>query len=399
MELTLGAHVRNASRELKIYAAATLFLGVSFSMFDSIFNNYLDDSFAMTGFMRSFLELPRELPGLLVVVYSALFWFLCSRRLGALALVLSAAGALLIGFVSNSYWLMVIWLFIYSSGQHILMPLTSTIGMELAKENHIGRRLGQLNALRNLAAIIGSFFILVGFRSLGLTFQQTFVLVAVGLLAAALMMFSMRTTPTQPSATYFKLHRAYSLYYVLSVLFGLRKQLFITFAPWVLVTIFNEPTQLLATLFMIGGIVGIAFQPLLGWAIDRLGERVVLVAEAVILIGVCFFYGFSRQLFPEQIAFLITCACFLLDQMLFSVGMARSTYMKKIARDPGDVQPALTAGVSIDHIFSISAALLGGLIWSKFGYQYVFLLGMAVAVVNVFAALRVRIPEKSLPTT
>ncbi len=157
-----------------------------------------------------------------------------------------------------------------------------------------------------------------------------------------------------------KLHREYRLYYLLSVLYGSRKQLFITFAPWVLVTIFNQPTQTMATLITIGGIIGILFQPLLGWMIDRFGERFVLVAEAVLLVVVCFGYGFSKSIFPEGIAFLMVCCFYLTDQVLMSVGMARSTYMKKIALQPGDVQPALTAGVTIDHIFSISIALLGG---------------------------------------
>ena len=76
-----------------------------------------------------------------------------------------------------------------------------------------------------------------------------------------------------------------------------------------------------------------------------------------------------------------------------SVGIARSTYMKKIALDPGDVQPALTAAVTIDHIFSITVALLGGLIWNFFGFQYVFLMGVFIASINFFTALRVRVPK------
>jgi predicted MFS family arabinose efflux permease len=166
-----------------------------------------------------------------------------------------------------------------------------------------------------------------------------------------------------------------------------------TFGPWVLVTIFNQPTQTIATLLTIGGVIGILFQPLLGRAIDRLGERAVLASEAVLLSLVCFGYGFAKFIFPEGIAFLITCICFLLDQMSMSFGMARSTYMRKIAHRPADVQPALTVSVTIDHIFSISIALLGGVIWSTFGYQYVFLLGMFIAFINFFFALQVRIPQ------
>ena len=80
-----------------------------------------------------------------------------------------------------------------------------------------------------------------------------------------------------------------------------------------------------------------------------------------------------------------------------SVNMARATYMRKIARTPEDVQPALTAAVSIDHIFSISVAVLGGIIWNQFGYQYVFLFGMAIALVNFFAASRIKMPEPGSP--
>jgi hypothetical protein len=80
--------------------------------------------------------------------------------------------------------------------------------------------------------------------------------------------------------------------------------------------------------------------------------------------------------------------------MLMSVGMARSMYMKKIARQPVDIQPALTAGVTIDHIFSIAVALLGGVIWNAFGFQYVFLLGVFIALVNLLVALQVRVPKR-----
>jgi len=82
--------------------------------------------------------------------------------------------------------------------------------------------------------------------------------------------------------------------------------------------------------------------------------------------------------------------------MVSSVSMARSTYMKKIAKQPQDVQPALTASVTIDHVFSISAALLGGLIWDRFGFQYVFLFGVGIALLNLVTALRVKVPEKGL---
>jgi predicted MFS family arabinose efflux permease len=387
--------IRRISRELALFAIATFSMGIAYSLFDSVFNNFLNENFTLSGFTRSFLELPRELPGFLVVFVSALFWFLCSRRLGALAMLLGMVGALLIGFASSSYMLMVVWLFIYSMGQHLFMPIAASIGMELAREGQAGQRLGQLNAVRTVAAISGSALVFLGFKYFGMTFQNTFALTALGLGIAALLMFSMKRAEVQPPSLYLKLRKEYRLYYFLAVLYGSRKQLFITFAPWVLITIYNQPTQTIATLITIGGLIGILFQPLLGWAVDHLGERFILAGEAVMLIFVCFGYGFAKNIFPLDTAFLIACVCYLLDQMLMSVGIARSTYIKKIALDPADVQPALTVSVTIDHIFSIAVALLGGLIWNRFGFQYVFLMGVFIAVINFFTALQVRVPTRT----
>lgn len=390
--MTYLRRLQQTPRELVLFTAASMVMGISYSIIDSTFNNFLNERFSLTGFQRSFMEFPRELPGFLVVFISALLWFLCSRRLGGFAMLLSAVGAVLIGFLSPNYGIMVFWLFLYSMGQHLYMPLAATIGMELAEEGKTGQRLGQLNAVRNMAAILGSFLVFVGFRFLNFRFEVTFALAAVGFLITSALLFSMKRGRPQPAGLFLKMRKPYTLYYVLAVLYGSRKQLFITFAPWVLVTIFKQPTQLLATLMTIGGVIGILFQPLLGWMIDHFGEKLVLASEAVLLVFVCFGYGFARSVFPETTAFFVVCACYLLDQILMSVGMARSTYMKKIALDPEDIQPALTVSVTIDHIFSIAVALLGGLIWNAFGFQYVFLMGAGIAVVNFFTALRIRLP-------
>jgi MFS family permease len=389
------SRIKQSSRELLLFAAAALVLGMAFSMVDATFNNFLNEKFALTGFQRSFLEFPRELPGFLVVFVSAALWFFCSRRLGAVAMIFGAVGALMIGFASSSYGIMIIWLFIYSMGNHLFMPIASTIGMELAHEGQDGRRLGQLNSIRNFSVIMGSFVVALGFKYLGFTFQHTFAIAAVLLGVAAVLLFMMKPEPVIERRGFLQLHKEYRLFYILNVLSGARKQLFITFAPWVLVSVLKQPTQIMATLFTIGGLIGILFQPLLGWAIDKFGERTVLASEAVILVFVCLGYGFANFIFPTDTAFLVVCACFLIDQMIFSVSMARATYMKKIALQPDHIQPALTAAVTIDHVFSITAALVGGVVWNAFGFQYVFLLGMVIAIINFFTALQVKLPNRS----
>src|SRR5512137_1712305 len=190
--MTLNDRVSKMPRELKLFAATSLVMGISFSIYNATFNNFINARFSLTGFQRSFLEFPRELPGFLVVFVSALLWFLCSRRLGAFALVLGVAGTLLIGFISSTYAVMTICLFIYSLGMHLFIPVSSSIGMELAHAGQTGRRLGQLNSIRNFAAVLGSFLVFLGFRFLGFHFEHSFILTAIGLGLAALLMFLMK---------------------------------------------------------------------------------------------------------------------------------------------------------------------------------------------------------------
>ncbi|MFA6471195.1 MAG: MFS transporter, partial [Candidatus Latescibacterota bacterium] len=111
------------------------------------------------------------------------------------------------------------------------------------------------------------------------------------------------------------------------------------------------------------------------------------------LIFVCMGYGFSRNLFSPKTAFYVAGVCFIADQLLMSVNMARATYLKKIARHPSHITPTLTMAITLDHIFSISIALMGGLIWAKWGYQTVFLCGAGIAVLNLVSAAFIKIPE------
>jgi predicted MFS family arabinose efflux permease len=386
-------------RELKIFIAASFIMGIAYAVMDSVFNNFLSERFALTGFQRSFLELPREFPGFLVLFVSALLWFLCSRRIGALSMIMGAVSTILIGFLSPTYTIMVAWLFIYSLGQHLFIPAGSAIGIDLAKEGKVGRRLGQLNSVRNLSAVLGALVTFFGFKFLHFTFHTAFVISALAFAAAAVLMFTMKQEKTQLPKMFFKLRKEYSLYYILAVLYGSRKQLFLTFGPWVLVSVFHQPTQTIAILLFIGGCIGIVFQPILGYAIDRLGERTILIWEAILLVFVCLGYGFSKSILTEFTAFLVVCVCFLLDQMLMSVNMARTTYIRKIVRHPDHLQSALTSSVSIDHIFSISIALISGVLWNRLGFQYVFLMGAFIALANFIAALFIRIPVAAKPST
>lgn len=393
-DIILLQPLKNHKKELLLFIAGIALIGFGESIVNSTLNNFLNDTYKISSIQRTLLEFPRELPGFLVAFISAALFFLRSRRLAVLAGLLGSMGLLLMAFFPTTFSIFFIWIFFFSAGQHLLLPLTSSIGMELAHSGQDGKRLGQVNSIRNFATIIGSFFILLGFKYLHLNYMASFIIAAFVYLASAIFFYLMDPGKSHPPALRLKLHKEYKLYYWLAVLFGTRKQIFLTFAPWVLVTVFHKPITVIATLLTIGGIAGIAFQPLLGKAIDKLGEKTVLILEAVLLIFVCFGYGFAKDIFSENVAFITVSILFVVDQLLMSVNMARATYLKKIAIHPDHITPTLTMSVTIDHIFSISVAILGGLLWMKVGFQYVFLFGSFIAILNFISALQIRIPKK-----
>jgi len=225
-------------------------------------------------------------------------------------------------------------------------------------------------------------------------YRTTFLIAAVGALAAAWFVSRLRPVETKEGRRpRFVWKRRYSLFYLLNVFSGARKQVFMTFGPWVLVQVFGEPPQTIAKLWIVASAIGIFFQPQLGRLIDRVGERVVLIGGSLALMGVCLGYGFAEEM-PIANPVRLVYICYVLDHLLFATGIARATYLDKIAESREDIHPSLSLGVTIDHAVSMSIPALGGLVWMVYGYPYVFLGATAIAVMNMIAAAFIRVPPR-----
>jgi hypothetical protein len=72
------------------------------------------------------------------------------------------------------------------------------------------------------------------------------------------------------------------------------------------------------------------------------------------------------------------------------VEMARSTYVKKIAITPEDVTPTLSAGTSFDHVIAMTVPFVGGILWTSFGYKYVFIVAAFIACINLFLSTKIK---------
>ena len=389
--------IKLQERDFILFLLVGVFLGIAQSIDGSTLNNFLKERFDMMILQRSALEIPRELPGFLVFIVIGFLYALGDIRIAVIANICAAVGMLLLGIIPPVFSIALLCIFVYSSGQHIYMPLSNTIAMSFASDNRLGRKLGQVSAANTAALVVSSGLLWLLFQFTKVSFAITFTIGAAAFVAAAILLGMMNPNRTAKLNTRFVFRKEYRLFYWLSVLYGARKQIFITFGPWVLVDVFKQKVTTMTILFFIISVLNIAFRPFTGYLIDKIGEIFVLGSEAFILFIVCLGYTFATDILPLNGAIVLISICYITDQLFSSASMARATYLRKIAIKDEDVSPTLSLGISIDHIMSMFLPVMGGFVWygsGSSGYKYVFLGGAVVAVLNFFSTRFVKIPEK-----
>jgi MFS family permease len=386
---------QGAERDFFLFLISGVFLGITLSVDGSTLANYLKEYIGMQIIQRSALEFPRELPGLLVVlIIGALSFLGGDLRISVAANLLAAVGMFTLGILPSQSLYVVLVIFVYSMGIHIFMPLSGSIGMSYAKPGETGRILGRLSAASNIAIVLSSAALWALFKFAHISFRTSFSIGAVSFVLSAIFLFFIKPKQMARAKKRYIFRKEYKLYYLLCMIYGARKQIFLTFGPWVLVDVFRQPVATMTMLFFIVAVIGIFVKPWVGRLIDRVGEKFVLSTESIIFFFTCLGYSFAENIFPRSIAIVFICICYVTDFTIDSVGMARTTYMKKLALKPEEVSPSLSLGTSLDHVVTVFLPILGGLAWYKggqSGYKYVFLGGAVIALINYLSCKRIRL--------
>lgn len=394
--------------ELPKYLAAILLIAVCSGVFENTYNNYLYAQFKVSPTVRGNLEFIREFPGLMnAPLMGALSW-LPETRVAGLSAWITALGMVGLGLKGQNWWLMLLCTIFWGIGSHLIMPVRSSLTMELGGQTKRARRLGQVGAVGIVGSIIGAAIVWFVFNRTGegmpqegvmrpvdeWNFDLTFYIAALACVGAGIFFHLLRNIGAHTKRPGFVLKRKYWLYYVLNVLFGARKQVFLTFGRWVIVTIFRRPPSVFAVLSIIGSIIGIPLNQFLGHMVDRFGERNLMLANAAMLFFVCLGYATAQHLGLSPAATLgLIYATYVIDQLVFGMEMARDTYMSKIAETKEDLTASLSVGVTINHLVAMSVPSLGGILWARHGYEAVFLVGAGIAVLMCLFASMVRVPR------
>ena len=263
--------------------------------------------------------------------------------------------------------------------------MKNTLSLKYAKAGRGGAALGAQNATSQIGTLVGYLVIVLVF-SLFVESQpyKIFFVIAV-LLAGVSAVCSMRITgksETDETKRRFYFHKKYTKYYMLEMFYGARKQVFFTFGPYVLILFYGANAATISLLFAIAAITGFFASPIVGRIIDKLGYKVVMVADTLILVIVCFFYGFAHHMFPRNVAFIVCCVNYVLDSVISLASMAANIYVQDLADSPEEVKATISTGVSINHVITIFIALCGGWIWESLGIELLFILSAVLGLCN-----------------
>jgi MFS family permease len=374
--------------------------GIAFGLYRGIQDNYLAEIVHITAFERGIVEFFRETPGLLVVLLLSLMYRFSDSRIFKISVGLMTAGvAGLLLSSSNSYlgskFFVVLFMVVFSAGEHIIMPVRTTISLDLGRREKAGASLGITSAINQVGHITG-FLVVTGlffvFSRYGfkrndiLPFRTVFALSVTLMIASALVVLALRETSLKSERRRFYFAKKFYKYYMLEVFYGARKQIFLTFAPYVMILQYGADTSIVSLLLAITAGFGILFSPLIGRIIDRLGYKIVMVTDTLILIAVCLLYGFAHRLFPPKIAFMVVCINYVLDSIISLASMASNIYVQRIASNQAEITATLSTGISVNHVISIFIALMGGWIWKVTGIEVLFSLSAFVGLLTCISA-------------
>ena len=380
--------IKAAFREgtpFKFFLISLLITGLSYGLYKGMLDNFLAEVVAMGEMDRGVTEFFRELPGIALVFILAAFYMLSAEGLYKAGAVIMLVGMAMHAVLPPTKVLATLAICMYSLGEHIQIGMKSTLSLQYAKEGRGGRALGVQSAVSQIGTLAGYLVIVLAFSLIvgDQPYQLFFALAAV--LAGISAVFSMKITgksETDKNKARFYFRKKYTKYYMLEMFYGARKQVFLTFGPYVLILFYGANAATISLLFAISAVAGFIASPIVGRIIDKVGYKTVMVADTLILVIVCFFYGFAHHLFPKEVAYYICCANYVLDAIISQASMAANVYVQDLADNGDEVKATISTGVSINHVITIFIALCGGWIWQSLGIETLFVISAVLGLCN-----------------
>ncbi len=399
MNLTKRNATYRDGTSYKAFLLSILITGLSYGLYKGMLDNFLVEVVAMGELDRGVTEFFRELPGIALVFILAAFYMLSAETLFKAGALIMLAGMAMHAVLPPTKVLTTLAICIYSMGEHIQLGMKSSLSLSYALPGHGGAALGRQNATSQIGTLAG-YLVIVAVFSL-VTGDQPYTLffaLAAGLagVSAVSTLRIKGRSQTDETKRRFYFHKKYTKYYMLEMFYGARKQVFLTFGPYVLILFYGANAATVSLLFAVSAVAGFLTSPLVGHIIDRLGYKTVMVADTLILVVVCFFYGFAHHLFPTRIAFLVCCINYVLDAVISQASMASNVYVQDLSDSEAETKATISTGVSINHVITIFIALFGGWIWKVLGIETLFIVSAVLGLCNSAYAATIKSQQKTV---
>ncbi len=374
-----------------------LLSAIGFGLYKGVIDNYMAEVVKIQEFDRGVTEFFRELPGLMLIFILALFYKSTAERVYKIGMFIMVVGMTMQTFISPVKWMVILAIFIYSTGEHMQLGMKNTLSLEYSREGKGGQALGYQNSIYQIGNLLGYVAVIVAFALVQSSnlFVPTFVVAAVFMLVA--MLVSLRLTgesKTDKTKSRFYFRKKFTKYYMLEVFYGARKQVFFTFGPYVLILFYGADAGTVSLLFAVSAIACFVLAPIVGKIIDSVGYKSVMIADTLILVVVCFFYGYAHHLFSMQTAFIVCCVNYVLDSVISLASMASNVYVQDISDSRDEMRATISTGISVNHLITIFIALLGGWIWKVLGVETLFLISALLGLCNSAYAATIKVPSK-----
>jgi len=374
-----------AGSTFRWFLLTVLVTGLSLGLYKGILDNYLAEIVGMGEVGRGVTEFFRELPGAMLILVLAAFYMLSAETLYKAASIIMVLGMGMHALLPPDKVLITMAVFVYSFGEHVQMCMRSTMTLKYARAGHEGVALGAQSAVHQIGTLAG-YLIIVAVCSImvGREPYRAFYWVSTAL-ALLCALFSLRIqgkSETDANKRRFHFHKKYHKFYMLEMFYGARKQVFFTFGPYVLILFYGANAAVISLLFAVSAVACFFASPIVGRIIDRFGYKVVMVADTLILVIVCFFYGFAHHIFPRNIAYLVCCANYVLDAVISLASMASNVYVKDLADSEDEVKATISTGLSINHFITLFIALFGGWVWRTLGIELLFIISAVLGLCN-----------------
>ena len=380
----------------KVFLLSVLITGLSYGLYKGMLDNFLAEVVGMGEMGRGVTEFFRELPGILLVFLLAAFYMLSAESLYKAGAVIMLAGLAMHAVLPPTKVLATLAICMYSLGEHIQLGMKNTLTLEYARPGRGGTALGLLSSTNQIGTLAGYLVIVLVFarfaekQPYSLFFALSAVLAGVSMVCAMGIRGKSQTDETKRR---FYFHKKYTKYYMLEMFYGARKQVFFTFGPYVLILFYGAGAAAVSLLHAVCSVAGFLLSPVVGRIIDKVGYKAVMVADTLILVVVCFFYGFAHHLFPMKAAFLVCCVNYVLDSVISLASMASNVYVQDLADSPDEVKATISTGLSINHVITIFIALFGGWIWHALGIETLFMLSAGLGLCNSAYAATIRVEK------